>query len=121
MYPLLPTMKGVTHQLLKSAMKELAEKCKDDNETLSDFFAYMVLLLDRVKTLNPLEKTRMKEVLNMHNNLWDQSPIIQRMKAASEAKALQNGIVSVVNARFPLLTDLARKKVVQVDDIDKLN
>ena len=62
----------------------------------SDFFAYMVILLDRVETITPLEKARMKEVLNMYNSLWDQSPIIQKMKAASEVegeiKAFQKGV-----------------------------
>jgi len=91
MYPLLLTMKGVNHQLLDAAMKELKEVYKGDNDTLSDFFAYMVILLERVKTIAPLEKRKMKEALNMYNNLWDQSPIIQRMKAASRAEGEAKG------------------------------
>jgi len=84
-------MKGVNHQLLDAAMKELKEVYKGDNDTLSDFFAYMVILLERVKTIAPLEKRKMKEALNMYNNLWDQSPIIQRMKAASRAEGEAKG------------------------------
>jgi len=109
-------------------MKELAEVYKNDNETLSDFFAYMVILLDRVKTITPLEKARMKEVLNMYNNLWDQSPIIQKMKAASKEEGkeegkieeLRNGIAEIVNSRFPHLAELARQRVAQIDDTKKL-
>jgi hypothetical protein len=37
MYPLLPTMQGITHELLLSAVKELEQVYKDDNDTLSDF------------------------------------------------------------------------------------
>nr|AIA10752.1 unknown Function [uncultured bacterium] len=125
MYPLLPTMKGATHRLLKSAMKELAEKYKNDNDTLSDFFAYMVILLDRVETITPLEKARMKEMLSMYNNLWDQSPIVQRMKAASEAegelKGLRRALVSIVQSHFPVLADLAKERTEQITDSEKLN
>jgi predicted transposase YdaD len=72
------------------------------------------------------------EALNMYNNLWDQSPIIQQMKAASRAegegegeakgeiKGLQNGIVDVVTAHFPLLADLARQRVAQMNDTKNL-
>ena len=56
----------------------------------------------------------------MYNSLWDQSPIIQKMKAASEVegeiKAFQKGVIDIVQARFPLLADLARQRVAQMND-----
>jgi hypothetical protein len=129
MYPLLPTMKGATHKLVEVAMKELKEVYKGGDDTLGDFFAYMVILLERVKTIAPLEKQKMKEALNMYNNLWDQSPIIQRMKAASEAvgeakgeiKGLRKALINVVRIRFPRLTELARERAEQITDAEKLN
>lgn len=101
-------------------MKEIY---KADDDTLSDFFAYMVILLDRVKTIAPLEKAKMKEVLKMYQSLWDQSPIVKKMKAASEAvgeakgelKGVREMVVNVVQLRFPALTELARQKVAQID------
>jgi hypothetical protein len=61
----------------------------------------------------------------MYNNLWDQSPIIQRMKAQSEAKgevkALQKTIVNLVSARFPHLADLAQQRATQLNNVEKLD
>ncbi|GHO92411.1 hypothetical protein KSF_024590 [Reticulibacter mediterranei] len=121
MYPLLPTMQGITHELLLTAMKEMEQVYKDDNDTLSDFFAYMVILLERVETIAPLEKARMKEVLNMYGTWWDESPLIQHERAISKVETLRNSIVKVVGVRFPHLADLARKKVTQISDFDKLD
>jgi uncharacterized protein YcaQ len=121
MYPLLPTMQGITHELLLTAMKEMEQVYKDDNDTLSDFFAYMVVLLERVETIAPLEKARMKEVLNMYSTWWDESPIIQHERAISKVETLRNAIVKGVSVRFPHLTDLARKRVTQISDFDKLD
>jgi len=121
MYPLLPTMQGVTHELLLTAMKEMEQVYKDDNATLSDFFAYMMVLLERVETIAPLEKARMKEVLNMYSTWWDESPIVQQTKATGKAEGLREGIVNAIAARFPHLTDLARKRVMQMNDAQKLS
>ena len=65
----------------------------------------------------------------MYDNLWDQSAIIQQMRAASEkkgeekgeVKASRNNIVSVVHARFPHLVTLAQQKFVQLSDVEQLN
>ncbi len=64
----------------------------------------------------------------MYNNLWDQSPIIQQMKASSKAEgkaegkleALQERVVNTVQLRFPALVALARQKVAQVDKLELL-
>jgi hypothetical protein len=55
-----------------------------DNKEFLLLFAYMVILLERVKTIAPLEKAKMKEVLSMYQNLWDQSPIVKKMKTATD-------------------------------------
>ncbi len=65
----------------------------------------------------------------MTDDLWNQSAIIQQMRAASkqegreegEVKASRNNIVSVVRARFPHLVTLAQQKVAQVSNIEQLN
>jgi hypothetical protein len=64
----------------------------------------------------------------MYNNLWDQSPIIQKMRAASkeEGKAegelvlAQHMLVNIVNARFPKLTELAQRKADQIQNAGML-
>lgn len=75
--------------------------------------------------MTQLEKVKTREALSMYDNLWDQSAIIQQMRAASkqegEVKASRNNIVSVVRARFPRLVTLAQQKVAQESDIEQLN
>ena len=55
----------------------------------------------------------------MYRSLWDQSPIIKKMKATSrEEGVIENSremVVNVVQLRFPTLTELARQKVAQID------
>ncbi|GHO92996.1 hypothetical protein KSF_030440 [Reticulibacter mediterranei] len=129
MYPLLAAMEGANSQLIKTATDELSEVYHDDAATLGDFFAYMLILLERTGTMTQLEKAKTREALSMYDNLWDQSAIIQQMRAASkqegreegEVKASRNNIVSVVRARFPRLTNLAQQKVAQMSDIEQLN
>lgn len=108
-------------QTYDASMKELEQVYKDDNATLSDFFAYMVVLLERVETIAPLEKARMKEVLNMYSTWWDESPIVQQTKATGKAEGLREGIVDAIKLRFPHLADLARQKVNQMNDPQKLH
>ena len=73
----------------------------------------------------------------MYDNLWDRSPIIQQMRAASKAEgweegkaegrvegqveAFQRAIIDAVQARFPLLAELAQKKVGQMTDAEQLH
>ena len=73
----------------------------------------------------------------MYDNLWDQSAIIQQMRAASEKKGeekgkvegkiegetetLQKVIVDTVEVRFPSLLDLAQRKVCTISDPEKLH
>lgn len=136
MYPLLSLMKGANRRLVKEAIEELVQVYRHDEETLGDFFAYMVVLLERSSTMTRLEKQKTKEVLNMYNNLWDQSPIIQQMRAASKAEGWEKGkvegkaegelelaqrmLVNIVNARFPKLTELAQQKADQIQNAGML-
>jgi predicted transposase YdaD len=133
MYPLLSMMKGASRRLLKEAIEELAEVYREDEKTLGDFFAYMIVLLERSSTMTSLEKKKTKEVLSMYNSLWDQSPIIQQMRAASKAegkeegkaegevKAFQRAVVDAVQIRFPLLENFAQQRVGQIVDAEKLH
>jgi hypothetical protein len=132
MYPLLAVMKGANRRLLKEAIEELAKVYRHDKETLGDFFAYMVVLLERSSTMTRLEKQKAKEELNVYNSLWDRSPIIQQMRAASKAEGWEEGkaegkaegelllaqrmLVNIVNARFPKLTELAQQKAGQMQN-----
>ncbi len=133
MYPLLAAMEGANSQLIKTATDELSEVYRDDPATLGDFFAYMLILLERTGTMTPLEKVKTREALSMYDNLWDQSAIIQQMRAASkqegreegkiegETETLQKVIADTVEIRFPSLLDLAQQKVQTISDPEKLH
>ena len=54
----------------------------------------------------------------MYDKLWEESPMLQEMRAESRAEgeiqALQRALVTVVKTRFPELTELAREQVTHV-------
>lgn len=58
MYPLLPTMQGANHKLLKQAMDELTALHGDDEATLAQQYAWMQILLARTETIDEAEKER---------------------------------------------------------------
>jgi hypothetical protein len=60
----------------------------------------------------------------MYDNLWDQSAIIQQMRATSEEKgeikALRNTVIDTVQVRFPSLLDIAQQTAHSISDAAKL-
>jgi hypothetical protein len=124
MYPLLPTMQGVHHEMIKQVMDELTALYREDEVTLADQFVWMSLLLERTDTISPTEKNEIERHLHMYDKLWEESPRIQKERAASEAKgelrAAQRMFVNIVAARFPALAELARQQAMQIDSPDAL-
>ena len=80
MYPLLPTMKGVHAELITQVMEELTELYRENQTALSQQFTWMEILLERTGTITPLEKDRIEERLKMFDQLWNESPRVQKMK-----------------------------------------
>ena len=98
----------------------------------------MMVLLERTGTVEPLEKDRIQEKLKMYDQLWDESPRVQKMRAQSreqgrkeakeeaeieakakaeiEAKALRRALVTMIHARFPNLTEFAQRQVELFDN-----
>jgi hypothetical protein len=124
MYPLLVVMEGANSQLIKTATDELSEGYHHDPATLGDFFAYMLILPERTGTMTQLEKVKTRDALSMYDNLWDQSAIIQQMRATSEEKgeikALRNIVLDTVQVRFPSLLDIAQQAAHSISDAAKL-
>jgi hypothetical protein len=141
MYPVLPTMQGANHTLLKQAMEELAELYRDSTVTLSQQFVWMQLMLERTDTIPPHEKQEVYDQLKTYDPLWENHPKVKKIRAESEAKGEAKGeargraegeakgelqasrklVVSVVAARFPNLAELARKRVAQINNIGALD
>lgn len=61
----------------------------------------------------------------MYDQLWEESPKVQRMRAESKAEgaveALQKAIVHVVKVRFPDLEELAQQQVIRLNNPDVLD
>ena len=120
MYPLIPTMKGANHYLIKQIMVELTEMYREDEVTLSQQFIWLKLLLERTDTIKLQEKKKIRKELSMYDKLWEESPTVQKMRAESKAEgaveALQKAIVHVVKARFPELEELAQQQVIHLNN-----
>ena len=144
MYPLLPTMQGVTDELLLQAMREMVEYYKDNDALIARQFVWMGVMLRRAETITPQQKQRIQERLRMFERLWDEDPEIQRIKAEAEAKGKAEGeakgkaegeakgearamevskelVVLVVGSRFPTLAPLVQEKVGNIRQLEQLS
>ncbi len=124
-YALLPTMQGVTNELLLQAMKDLTEYYKENEIMVARQFVWMGIMLRRSDTISPADKVRIQKELRMYDKLWDEDPEIQRGKAEAKAEAKveasQEMIVGIVEARFPELVDLAQERVEKIRQLEVLN
>lgn len=121
MYPLIPTMQGTDHRMMKQVIAELTELYREDEVTLAQQIVWMNLLLERTDTIAPQEKATIQKELSMYDQLWEESPKVQRMRVESEIQGLQRAIVKVVKARFPALEELAQEQITHVNSLDKLD
>jgi len=141
MYPMLPTMQGTDHLMIRRVMGELQEIYQDDVVPLAQQYIWINLLLERTTTISRSEKAEIFKELKMYEALWDQSPRIQQIRAESEAegraeglvegraeglaqgevRALRRMLVHIVKARYPALTDLAQQEAGRLNKPDALD
>lgn len=149
MYPMLPTMQGIDHLMIRRVMGELQEIYQDDVVPLAQQFIWINLLLERTTTISRSEKGEIFKELSMYEALWDHSPRVQQIRAESEAEgrmkgrtegraeglslglaqgvargeaqALRRVLVHLVKARFPALADLAQEEVERINKPDMLD
>src|SRR5438067_3884043 len=100
MYPVLPTMQGTNHVLMKQAMEELAALYREDEVSLAQQFVWMELLLERTETIAPPEKAEIQKEVKMYDPLWENHPKVKKIRAEREAKgeikASQRMLVNIV-------------------------
>ncbi len=125
MYPLLPTMQGVHHEMIKQVTDELVALYREDEVTLADQLIWMSLFLERTDTIPPQEKSEIERQLHMYDQLWEESPRIKQERAKSRAegelRAAQTMFVNIVSARYPGLTELAKQQAAQANSPNTLN
>ncbi len=144
MYPLLPTMKHVNADLMEHALHELAEIYRDDKSTLAEQFVWMQVFLDRTTTVKDAKRAQIKARLSMFEQLFNESPTIQKIREQYLVKGIQEGLqkgiqkgrqegiqegrllalrnllVNSVQRRYPELSALARTSAGHFDQLDVL-
>jgi hypothetical protein len=120
MYPLLPTMNNVRLDLINQVLQELTELYRDDEVTLSKQIVWLKLLLERTDTVTGIEKEQMKERLSMLDQLFEESPMIQKLREESRIKGIQETLITIVQAKYPNLAEFARQQVTHFDKPDAL-
>ena len=123
MYPLLPTMNNVRLDLIEQVLQELTEIYHDDEVTLAQQIVWLKLLLERTDTVTGIEKQQIKERLSMFDQLIEESPMIQNLRAQSleqgrqeGLQALQRTLVNVVRVRYPdLLNSRSSKSAASIN------
>jgi hypothetical protein len=92
LYPLLPTMHGLHADLMTQVLTEMSELYREHEETFSQQFTWIKLLLERTDTLQPLEKSKIWERLVMFDRLWEESPMVQKTKKQSYEQGRAEGV-----------------------------
>jgi hypothetical protein len=103
---------------MTQVLTELSEFYHHDRKTFSDQFAWMKLFLERNNILTPLEKSKIEERFVMFEQLWEESPTVQKMRSHYYEKGIAQGItqgvqrtlVEFVQVRFPELTEFAQRQ-----------
>ena len=125
MYPLLPTMQGVNKALIQQVVSELVELYKEDKVTLAQQIMWLEILLERTDTIASLEKQKIGEELKMYDRLWEESSLVQRIRAESRAEgeleATKRTLINSIKARFPSLAELAQQQIEKITDINDLD
>lgn len=127
MYPFLPAMRNVDAVLILQVGEEMIAHYGRDSDDLKEQLAWMRVFFEKTTTITPEEKQKIWEVFIMLglDKLLDESPWIQRERAKSEAKgelkAARASVETLVNARFPALSELASQKVASMTQSEALN
>lgn len=127
MYMLLPGMKGADAGVLLQAIDELAQRYT--GVELGYRLRRFRTILRRSNTVSEQDKQIVEEKMSIeYDSLIDEDPEVKERvarsktegKAEGEARGMQEAVVTVVEARFPSLVDLARSKVARIHTVETL-
>ena len=133
MYPLLPTMQGVTVELVGQALNEMSNEYQDDEARLARQLLWMGVLLRRSSTITPEAKLDIGRRLNMFDKLLEEDERVIELMAEREARGEARGraegetrgqmktLITVIETRFPTFADEAHSKLLRVKQPEKLD
>lgn len=126
MYPLLPTMQGVTAPMLIEAIDALKQQYS--GQKLARRLLWLRTLLSRTTRIVPEDKLIVEKEIDMFDELLDDDPylkerdqrVAERARVQAAIQALRKVTIDVVRRRFPALVTLAEQKAAQVNSADVL-
>ena len=97
----------------------------------------MKLLLERTDTISSVEKEKIEEDMSVYDQLWEEGPMIQKMRGKYQKKGLQEGLqkglqegeilalrralVNIVRIKYPELTEFAQQQAGHLDKPEMLD
>jgi flagellar biosynthesis/type III secretory pathway protein FliH len=115
------------------AIDEMVKYYKGNDTKLAEELRWIGIALRKVKTLPRTEKREIQERLNMWDDLMERDPKMRKIRKESKAQGLAEGkaqglaeglqkaVITVINLRFPPLSELAQQKVTRVQKPETLN
>ncbi|HLZ58364.1 MAG TPA: hypothetical protein VKR06_15605 [Ktedonosporobacter sp.] len=128
MYALLPTMKGVTKELLLKAIDEMVTVYKGDDVQLKRHLRWMGILLRRSTTAADDVKEEVQRRIKMLDHLWEEDPVMKNWRQGGVEEGREEGllqgkrwdILRVVQLRFPGILQTVQEWTEQVTDLNQL-
>lgn len=138
LYALLPTMEDANYEILSQALDEMREYYEGRPKELATHLLWFDTLLWRTDTVSSEDQWRTKKKMDELEDFLEQSPYVQKKKEESRqegqeigleigreegreigleegvAIGLQKAFVTIVQGRFPPLTELAQQRVSRV-------
>jgi hypothetical protein len=129
LYGLLPTMDGISDDLLLQAIDEMVQYYQSNEELLRDELLCFRTMLNRAKRLPAPEFKKVDRRLRMFDPLLEEDPWVLEKRAESKAqgiaeerlRSVRGSVLTTVNTRFPSLIELAETKARQTEQWDALN
>ena len=125
MYVLLPAMRNANASLILQAIEELLEYYRDRESQLARRLLWLSIFLRRAEALPAADKQRVKERINMFDELFEQDEFVRKQRALGEemgfargeAQASRRILVHIVRSRFPALAELAQHKAERMNQV----
>jgi hypothetical protein len=96
--------------------------------TLSQQFVLIQLLLERSSTLTRVKKEQIKRRLTVFEQLFEESPMIQKMREQYRMQGIEQGkvielqelLVKFIRAKYPDLAEFAQQRASHFDQLQTL-
>ena len=132
-YGLLPTMQNLTKELLLDGIDRMIQFYQDDQTLLREELLCFKVMLQRAQRLSEADMEIVLRRIDMYDPLLEEDPWVQGLQAKSLARGKAEGIVEgelnqargmavrFVQRRFPMLTDLAKVKMMHANQVEDVN